>query len=516
MGEGQRSKVLKSVFKGGLIVFVGNIFSKVISLLYRILVGQTGVSEYGQISVMMAVFSTALLFSQLGVPNGVQRFIAYYRGKNEEQKAIGAAQTGLKITTVSSLVTALVLFLSAPFIAQNIFHNGELTLLIQLAAIGLPFRAYSAIFMHITDSLGKMQYSVVNDKIIVNGTQLALAAALIQLGYGYIGAAVAYVSTFVLGSFVGLYFVYKVLPKVITSHSSYTNFGELFSHSWPLVIAGVFAKITSNIDTFMIQSLTSSGNVGLYQAAFPFASSLTIASGIFAGIFLSNASELISKGKMGDLASTYRTVVKWTSLTMAPMFLVLLFFPKAVLFLFGPEYYGAADVLRVLSIGFVFSGIAGPAQQIYQSMEKTKYNLYISATVGILNLSLNALLIPKIGLMGAAWASTLSLLTVAMINIYLVYKITGKQPFRFSVIKVWLAGSLSLSTVYLLNNLLFEVAPKWFYLIDVVLIAISYPLALLLLRTIEEDDLMIIEGLQEKIGYRSEKLEKIVRKFKMN
>jgi len=134
-------KALKSIFKGGAIVFIGSLISKFVSLAFRILVGRTGVESYGVISVMMAVFSTALLFSNLGVPNGIQRYGSYYLGKDHKDSAIGTVHTGTAIVSISSILTAILLFVLAPFLSNEIFGNSDLILPIRMAAVAVPFRA---------------------------------------------------------------------------------------------------------------------------------------------------------------------------------------------------------------------------------------------------------------------------------------------------------------------------------------------------------------------------------------
>lgn len=511
MGE-TSEKAIKSIFKGGAIVFLGSLISKFISLAFRILVGRTGIGNYGEISVMMAVFSFAMLFSNLGVPSGIQRYVSYYLGRDEKELALGSIYAGSAIITLSTILTASILYASAPFLATNIFNNPNLTLLIRLVAIAVPFRAYTSIFMHVTNSLGKMQYSTFTDKIFINATQLGLAFWLINAGYGYLGAAFAYSATFILGAFISAYFVYREMPEAFKISSKNLNFKEIFYHSWPLVLAGVFSKITGNIDTFMIQGFLSSTKVGLYQAAFPFGSALLIGSGMFSTIFLSDASKIISKGNSQELAKTYRTVVKWTSIVTVPMFLILFAFPKTVLILFGAEYYSAENILRVISVGFLISGIIGPASNVYQAIDRTKLNFYTSATLGILNLSLNFILIPIYGVIGAAWASTISFGAIALINIILVSRILGKQPFRNSVFKVWLAGLTAIGVVYFLSNIFFEITPAWFFIIALGIYGVVYALMLLALNTIEDEDLLIMKAIRDKTGLELEKTEEIVRK----
>lgn len=475
--------------------------------------GGTGVSEYGSVSVMMAIFSTGMIFAQIGIPNGIQRFVAYYLGRDEKYKAIGSFQTGLALITASSVITGTILFVSAPWLANSIFQNSKLTLLIRMAAVALPFRAYASSTMSLTSALGKMRYAVINDKIFVNLTQLVLAALLIRAGFGYIGAAFAYAFTFAIGAFIGIYFAYKEFPELFTKLSEFRNTKKIIHHSSPLVLAGLFSSITGNLDTFMIQSFMSSENVGIYQAAFPFASALIIGSSMFGSIFLSNASELISKGKNKALTSTYRTIVKWTAIITIPAFLVLMAFPKTVLILFGSEYYSAAGALRILSLGFFAKAITGPAGNIYQAVERTNLNFYTSAAVGISNLILNLLLIPRLGIVGAAWASTGSLTIAAIMNFIIVYQVIGKSLFKKSLFKILISGLLAISSIYILSNSLFKTVPAWFFPVDLVLFGLIYTILILGLRTIEHNDKIIIEGLQEKTGLDLDRVDNLIDKF---
>lgn len=519
MASKDRKKAIKSVFKGGSIVFIGIIASKFLGLAYRVLVGRyLGPSEYGVISVMMAVFSVSTTLMYVGIPNGVQRYLSYYLERDDREGARGALRTGIQILTLTSIIGAIGLYFLAPWLANTLFNEPRAIWPIRMVAVILPLRAYTILFTRVTNAFEQMQYQVYTGRIYLNVSKIIVAGLLVYLGQGYLGAAFGYAFAFGSAVIVALYFAYKVFPDGLspTKKARY-NYSEMFHHSWPLMAAGVFGIITGHIDTFMIQSFRGSSEVGMYQAAYPFASLLTVGTSIFSGIFLSNASKLVSKGKEGELVSTYRTLVKWISIVTVPVFLILFAFPRTALTVFGSQYYGVANVLRILLVGFLLSTLIGPVSNIYQAVGRTKLNFVASVIVASFNAVINFILIPMDtwygGVTGAAIASTTAFILVFIFHFATIKHILGAQPFRGKLLKVWFSGLVSIASVYILSNTLFEITPKWFFPINLAIFSLIYGILLLVLRTIEEDDMVVMRAIKDKTGIETELLEKIIKKF---
>ena len=82
--------------------------------------------------------------------------------------------------------------------------------------------------------------------------------------------------------------------------------------------------------------------------------------------------------------------------------------PTIMHFLYGEEFEGSGAALQIIGLGFypVFLGIATSNYLIVRNYKLL--NLVRSAIGLIVNVLLNLLLIPKIGIIGAAWASVIS------------------------------------------------------------------------------------------------------------
>lgn len=512
-----RETAVKSLFKGSAIVLAGTIFSKIISLIYRLAVGRIGVEDLGIIGITMTVFSVAGVLSYIGIPRSVQKYISYYRGKNDTEGIRETLQSGLILITVSSSAVALLLFWAAPFLSKQIFHEPRAILPIRMIAVILPFRAWSNIFMKVTDGFEAMEYSTFTGKIWNNGVQIAITLPLLYLGFGYLGAAFGYAISFASGAFVAGYFAKKVFPGSIMENTEEKNYREIFVHAFPLMATGVLGLIVANIDTIFLQYFKGTSTVGIYTAVFPFANLVTIAVGMFSGILLSNASKLVSQGKEKELANIFTTVAKWMSLVTVPIFLLLVAFPEIPLKLFGKEYLAGATALQILSSGFMIYTMAGPVSSIYQAFDRTELDFYTSIILTISNLLLNLILIPREGflggIIGASLASSLSYLLISIIYAFSMKRLLGNLPYGLSIIKIWLSGIMAIGVTYAVSNLLFSYTPFWFLPVALIIFGSVYGAMILILRTIGEDDMIILRAIERKIDYDLELVKKIIKRF---
>ena len=509
------SRVVKSLFKGGAIIFIGLVISKLFSLLYRVIVGRTlGPEEYGVISVMLAVSSVIGALAYIGIPNGVQKYVSEYRGKNNIEGQVETVRTGLILVSLPSFLTGVALFVLAPWLSAEIFNEPRAIWPLRFIAVILPLRAWRKVLIRTTEAHEKMQYKVYTHYFYQNITKVILTLILVLLGYGYLGAAAAFAFAWGTGVILAVYFSYKVLPEIYQlPKSSNSSYRKLFHHSWPLFAAGLFASIAGYIDTFMLQAFLGSEEVGLYNAAYPFAAAITFAGSAFGSIYLSNASKLYGQGKKQEMAEAYRLVVKWIATVSLPMFMVMTAFPEAVLQVFGSEYLGMGNVLRVLALGFLLSAAIGPVSKVIQAVDKTRYKLYLTLFIGTSNILLNYLLIPVYGIMGAAYATTLTFGLAFLLKLGMIKHLTGYQPFRPVLLKIITSSGLAALTVLLISQLAFETTPLWYLIIALPLYGIIYAALTLVTRTIEKEDLTVLKYISESTGLKSEKIEKIIRRY---
>lgn len=504
---------LKVVAKGAGLMFIGIAFSKAVSFLYRILVGQAlGPEQYGLVTLMMSVFSAVTLVGFLRLPDGVQKYISSYREKEGDVNSV--FQTGALMILASSFITGGILFYFSGSISTFFFNEPRAELLIKMVAVVLPFRGLHSLSLSLTNAWERMEYHVYTERVLNTVLQLLLGIIFIKLGYEYRGAAAAYIIAFGIVSLFSFYYAFKLKPEIVKKFSISKDEGKnLLSHSAPLVAAGFFGMMLGNIDTFILQYLDGSRSVGLYQAAYPLAFLLTMGNTMFSKISLSNLSKSFARDDDEGFKRTYNYIIKWSLLVITPPFVVMFAFPKAALTLFGSEFTGVTLTLQVLGASFMITSLQGPINMVYQAVGRTRLNLATTVILAVLNTTLNFALIPSYGVSGAAVATLISSSILFLVNTYIYKSEFNEWLIPKSSLKIALSGLIALFSVILVNETLFSITPYWFYPLNILLIGSIYTVLVFKTGLIGKVEIEIAEATENKFNLEKFKISETIRKF---
>lgn len=185
---------------------------------------------------------------------------------------------------------------------------------------------------------------------------------------------------------------------------------EILRSSVPLGIAGLFVALINRVDFIMLERMTDLHQVGLYSAAYKVTSLLEA----FPLMIMGTIYPLMSRYAIEDmerLRGLYKKSVLYFGLVALPMGIgISVFAPAIVRLLFGDRYAGADRGLAVLVWSTVFLYVALVAGNLLISLGREKINLLLLIPGAILNITLNLLLIPTWGFIGAACSTTATFL----------------------------------------------------------------------------------------------------------
>jgi O-antigen/teichoic acid export membrane protein len=104
-------------------------------------------------------------------------------------------------------------------------------------------------------------------------------------------------------------------------------------------------------------------------------------------------------------------------------------------FFYSEEFLGAVWPFQILLIGtLAFSGWRILSYDIY-ARGKPMINTWITGFSAVLNTVLNIIYIPKFGIAGAAWATTISYSAMLAVTIYFYGKMSGNRALDIFLIK---------------------------------------------------------------------------------
>lgn len=200
---------------------------------------------------------------------------------------------------------------------------------------------------------------------------------------------------------------------------------QMFSKSKHYILSSMMVTIFAQTDKIMIKMMMNESATGYYGAAVACAG---MTSFVFAAIIDSFRPSVFEGQKVGEGVFSYRltmlySIIIYLSLAQSVVMSVM---SKLIIFiLYGEAYYPAVDALRIVVWYTTFSYMGSVRNIWILTNEKQKYLWQINLFGAVANVILNYILIPLIGINGAAVAS---LLTQFFTNVIVGYIIKPIRP----------------------------------------------------------------------------------------
>ena len=397
------------------------LFTIVQSVILTRILGPEGRGLYAMLQAALALF---ILFLGLGYNSGITNYIA---NKRQDSKDVLGLAFWVWITGSVFLAAILVLFKYLPDI-DVVFPSGYSNLFYQLYFF-FSFTA-TAIQLSMAAALNGRQKFAFGNLAEVSTTILRTAvfvAFFLGLHFGHFNPSVqwifaadlalVYVKTFVFA----FAFFREFGLKFNIAWLAPRGCLELFGFSFGTYFSALIAFFYLRLDYWLIERQLGLSELGIYSVASGLAQYMTIIPVALTTLMV----PLLADGGNKNSQSTlqYFSRLNMTATGILTSFLVALAYPL-IRILYGKDFALAAPLLQFLAPSFFFLSIKFLFTNFNVTRGKFRINIVgeiIGLTVG---LSLNLLLLPKIGVFGACWASLAANFASCA---YIIFKIDSKE-----------------------------------------------------------------------------------------
>lgn len=491
-----------TVAKGAGIIFLGTIFGSLLRYSFQILVARhLGANLFGLFILGLAIFQVAGMIAELGLPNGVIRYVALYLGENDKARLKGIILSALKTAFVSSIVVGLLILLFSKTIVSKFFGTLGLEDILPLFAIAIPFKVMSSVFLSGTQGFKIMKYRVVVRDIFEPIGRIVLILFFSILGYQLFKAVLSYILPISLGTAIAFHYQKKIFPQITQRHlKPIHETKKLLDFSWPLLFAQFLSFVILWVDTFMLGYYKTPYEVGVYNAAQRTAFLGIIIITSFNSIFSPMISDLFNRKEHKKLNQHFKTTAKWIFTINLPIFILVVWYAKPIMSIFGSHFLSGTPCLIILSTGwFVHSSTGSVGQMIYMT-GRSKLGLLNISIVFAVNIFLNALLIPKFGMVGAAFATTAAIVLMNVICLVEVKFLLGMHPYSMDFLKSLAAGISSFLVIFLSARLFLTLnsLPELFF---VGLTYLGLYCIVLLVLGLSEEDKFILKKFRDRFSF---------------
>ncbi len=506
------NRALLNIAKGGAIFFIGSFLAMILGYIARIiLIRYLTVEQYGLISLANTVFSIGFTIAGLGISMGVARQAAYYLGKKDENKAKGIFKAGIFIVLISSVFATTFIFISADKIAET-FHNEMLSFPVRVFILALPFALISDVIIGIFRAKGSAKEKFVFIDFLPNFLKVILFSTMVALAFPFEKIVALYILP-VLISYILCIAYFKRHVDLKTNISVFEVWKPLLLFSLPIYLPGLISLAFTTSNNIIIGYYLDAAQVGIFNAAALLSGVLLQLMPAIAFLYLPIASQIYAQNDLLKLKRVFSSITKWATSIALPVFLVMALFPEEVVnFLYGSQYLVGAAVLSILSVGYFINTAFGPSGMTFVAIGKPRILTYVSAINAITNITLNILLVPKYGIIGSAYAVSITYILSKIIFGVILYKNYRIHPFTKTLVKPVV---LAITIAYLLEMVIskFVVVKWWMLPIFFIVFIIIYFLSLLLTKSFDEEDIMLLKAIERKLGLDLKIVKKILKRF---
>jgi O-antigen/teichoic acid export membrane protein len=441
---------LATVARGGLANLVGAAVSVAANVAMIVVVARgTTTGRAGEFFALTAVFLLAQTLCRLGADMGLIYFLSRWTalGRNE------LVRTGLRAAFRPAIAAAVLigglLAALAPQVARLILRDhssANSVALVRVLALAIPVAVGFDLVLAATRGFGRMRPTVLVDKVGRPLLQLALISVALVAGWQW-ALGVAWAAPYAAAAVVATIMLERIgiPPRPRARRRAEQRVlvrREFWRFTTPRAIAGVAQILLQRLDIVLVASLAGVRDAAIYTAATRF---------VVVGQFVNQAisapvqprlSSLLASGNHAAAKTLYRVSTTWLVLLTWPIFGMCIALAPTYLAIFGPTYRRGTTTVVVLAIAMLLSCACGPVDSVLIMAGKTGWNLGTTLLALALNIGLDIILIPRLGILGAAIGWFAAIGATNVVPLALAWLRLGLHPFGRSLLGAMSAGAL--------------------------------------------------------------------------
>jgi len=485
-----KAKAFKNLMFSSVGIYIESFFAMVMSI---IIARALGPESYGNYALIIWMCALGIRITNGGVTTALIKFVSECRVKYEEN--ISSTVRYLRKIQLTKLALVLTSFLIFFLMFREKFYKDITLDIFLLLLLVIMLRAFYMFYVSLSKGFENFKATAAISAISSPlHLLLVIAAALIT------NTLLAFVIVYALSAIVYLVVSRKIalswckfesndvqLPKQMKS--------RIKKHvSIVMINTLLLFLITKESELLFLKYFADGEDLGFFKVAHRLGFAIAmLLPGIFEGIMLPLMSGSIAKSK--EMAVTrFTESLKYVMIMAIPSALFCVFFAQEIIFvLYGDEYSRAVTPFMILAATCCICSVASVPTSYLLSVDKQSLILKVMLVGTALKLGLDFYLVSRFGLMGAAFAFSISFTFMFLANLVIAMRhLEAKFPWQ-QLLKVILATGISIGAILIIPEKLF--ANEFVKLvISSIVFALIYLLMTLLLRCWRKEEISYVRN----------------------
>ncbi|HEY0543299.1 MAG TPA: oligosaccharide flippase family protein [Actinoallomurus sp.] len=357
----------------------------------------------------------------LGADVGLLRFLPRQLALGDRGAARRTVPLALVPVVAVACVAALALTLAAPALSGPL-GGGQVVSMLRVLAVFLPVAAAHDTVLAATRAHGTMRPTVAIEKIFRQMAQVAGVLAASLFTTDPVALALAWALPYLIGLVVAAAWYRRITARLGHAPAEPVATRALAVEFWrytaPRAVAQICQTALQRADIVLIAALASPRDAAIYTAATRFMVIGQLGTQAVQQAMQPAVSRLIALEDREGTARVFAGCTTWTVALTWPVHLSVAVAAPVYLSLFGHGYAGAGQSATViLALTMLLATGTGPVDVMLLMAGRSGLSLVNSAVALAVDLALDALLIPWLGITGAAiaWAAALAIRNILML-----------------------------------------------------------------------------------------------------
>ncbi len=405
--EGHLAPILNLIKSSGIYAVSSVAPPLVVLVLAPFLTHTLSPSDYGILTVLNAFIGLGSGITQLGLASAFFRAYGYdYTSQRDQRDILATVNTLLCLVSIPTIIGMAI---TAPSLATLLFGRSSLGNLIALAGGVILLQNFTvpgyawlraehrALFFSLL-AISNVLVMLIANIILVGVMHLGVAGSLIGTGCGYASVIICMMPITLLRAGI------KIRADIARS---------LLTFGLPLVLNFVSYWVLQLSDRYLLDLLGSLAQTARYAVAYTLGSGMSVL--VMGPFSLAWPITMFAIAKREDAAQTFRVLFRWFSI-----FLLFAAFGLSLVgtillnWLFPVTYHSTIFIIPVISGSYAFYGVYYVFTAGVNIKRKTWMISIFTTVAAVVNVTLNLILIPLYGAMGAAVSTLLAYIVLAM------------------------------------------------------------------------------------------------------
>ncbi|QLQ09793.1 MAG: oligosaccharide flippase family protein [Nocardioidaceae bacterium] len=406
---------------------IGSMLSALLGFAFSILLAREfGAYNAGVVLQAIAIFTIGLSIAKLGLDTTAIWLLPPMRADAPVE-----LRSALVRLLAPAFLFGLVLVGLWQVVQLGLSHQGRAGEV--LDAVGaslwfLPFASLMTVALACSRAVGGvLPYNAIGN-VLVPALRPAGLVAVAALGGGGLAVAIVWSVPWLIGAVAAVAVVAVLVPRTAGPRwprPGRTLLRRIAGYSLPRTLASILEQLLLWMDVVLVGLILGSAAAGIYGSSSRFINLGLIVATSLRIVVAPRFSALMARREHAQVEQLYAVTARWILLFGGPAYALLFVFAPTVLGWLGEGFSDGVPVLRILCAGSLVVLAAGNVQSLLLMSGHSGWSALNKAIVVTVNIVGNIILLPVMGLVGAAWVWAACMVLDTVLAAFQVHRWTG-------------------------------------------------------------------------------------------